>query len=324
MGSVYIDSVLSPLKERIKDFQEKVEKSHVDSIEKNAGLMERLKSLETVGLRMSAEADKLTKALKGESKTRGNWGEVMLERILEESGLRKDVEYYAQGVGIDTKDDEGKRQRPDIVVRLPEEKHLIIDSKVALIAYEAHAGADSEEDKQKFASDLVSAVQAHVRELSDKHYHAGSGVSSPDFVLMFMPIEASFSLALQTDSSLFQFAWDRRVMIVTPTTLMATLWTIASVWRQENQVKYALEIARQGGALYDKFVGFVDTLKGVGKSISKSHDTYETALNQLSTGRGNLVSRVERLRKMGVNASKKLDHDLLEDRDEDDVEEEQI
>ena len=233
------------------------------------------------------------------------------ERILEESGLRKGKEYHTQGSGLDITDEEGKRLRPDVVVQLPESKHLVIDSKVSLVSYEEFTGADDPDDRAKYASDLVGAVRGHVNDLNSKHYQIGKGMNSPDFVLLFMPIEASFAVALQTDDALFQFAWDKRVMIVTPTTLMSTLWTVASVWRQENQMRFAKDIARQSGALYDKLAGFVDTLQAIGTHIERTRSAYDTAMGQLSTGRGNLLGRAEKLKKLGVPTSKQIDSELL-------------
>ncbi len=316
-----LDGILNPLQERIREFQNTVQQSSQQAGERAATLSEKLRRLESLNLQMSQEADKLTQALKGESKTQGNWGEVILERILEESGLRQGEEYYRQGSGLEVRDASNRRLRPDVIIRLPEDKHLIVDSKVSLVSYEQCVAAESEAERGRHAKDLVRSVKAHVDELSSKHYQSGTSLNTPDFVIMFMPIEAGFSIALNTDKTLYQYAWDRKVMIVTPTTLMATLWTIASVWRQENQTKFALEIAGQSGRLYDKLAGFVDSLQDIGKSMDKAREQYDKAMNQLTSGRGNVISRAERIRKMGARSSKRLPLELVEDavEDEDEV-----
>ncbi|MCB1302673.1 MAG: DNA recombination protein RmuC [Leptospiraceae bacterium] len=310
-----MDAVLGPLKERIKEFQDKVERSHKEAGEQAVSLSERLRSLENLGLQMSQEADRLTRALKGDTKKQGNWGEFILERILEDSGLRKGKEYLTQGSDIKVEEEGGKRIRPDVVVRLPEEKHLVIDSKVSLVSYEAFASAEEDTMRKQHAKELIRSIRNHVDGLNTRHYQGSKGLNSPDFVLMFMPIEASFSVAVAEDSSLFQYAWDKRIMIVTPTTLMATLWIISSIWRQENQTHFALEIAKESGRLYDKFVGFAETFQDVGKTIDKSKEQYDRALDRLQRGRGNLIQRAEKIRKMGAVASKRLSRDQIHSAD---------
>ncbi|HBS06086.1 MAG TPA: DNA recombination protein RmuC [Leptospiraceae bacterium] len=301
-----IDNALGPLKERIRDFQEKVERSHQEAGERTVSLTERLKALESLGLQMSGEADRLTRALRGDNKVQGNWGEVVLERILEDSGLRKGKEYYTQGSTIAVSDENGKRVRPDVVIHLPEKKHLIIDSKVSLNSYEAYTAAETEEEKKSSLKNLIRSIRSHVDGLSARHYQGSTNLNTPDFVVLFMPVEASFSVALSEDSGLFQYAWNKRIMVVTPTTLMATLWTISSMWKQENQTRFALEIAAEGGRLYDKFASFVGTFEEVGRSIEKSQESYDRAMNQLKHGKGNLISRAEKIRKMGASNSRKL------------------
>ncbi|MBI38825.1 MAG: DNA recombination protein RmuC [Leptospiraceae bacterium] len=301
-----IDMALSPLKERIKEFQDKVERSHREAGERTVSLTERLKALENLGLQMSGEAERLTRALKGDNKIQGNWGEVVLERILEDSGLRKGKEYYTQGSTLAVSDENGKRIRPDVVIHLPENKHLVVDSKVSLNAYEAYTAAESEEQKKTSLKNLIRSIRTHVDGLSARHYQGSSELNTPDFVLLFMPVEASFSLALSEDGGLFQYAWNKSIMIVTPTTLMATLWTISSMWKQENQTRFAMEIAAEGGRLYDKFAGFVSTFEEVGRAIDKSQESYDRAMNQLKHGKGNLISRAEKIRKMGATTSRSL------------------
>ncbi|HHT90838.1 MAG TPA: DNA recombination protein RmuC [Firmicutes bacterium] len=301
-----IQTLLEPLRERILEFQDRVEKTHRES-------MIKIGSLEQVGLTMSAEAQRLTTALKGEVKTQGDWGEMILESILEASGLRAGHEFVLQGEGLELRSESGTKIRPDVVVRLPEKRHLIIDSKVSLVAYERYIKAECPEEQQTQAKELVRSVKAHTDGLRNRFYQGQGSINSPDFVLLFMPLESAYSLALQTDQGLFQYAWDRKVVITTPTTLMATLWIIANIWQQEQQRANALEIARQGGALYDKFVGFVSSLEDLGRLLERSQNAYDQALNQLKTGRGNLISRAESLRSLGLTTSKSLDSKLRDE-----------
>ena len=301
-----IQSLLEPLRQRIVEFQEKVETTHRES-------MIKIGSLEQVGLAMSAEAQRLAVALKGEVKTQGDWGEMILSRILEASGLREGFEYVLQGEGLDLRSERGTKIRPDVVVILPENRHLIIDSKVSLTAYERHAASSDPKEQQAFEKDLVRSVKNHIDGLSARHYQGQAGINSPDFVILFMPLEPAYALALQAEPGLFQYAWERKVVLTTPTTLMATLWIIANIWQQAQQTANALEIARQGGALYDKFVGFVSSLEEVGRHLERCQNSYSQAFNQLRTGRGNLVSRAENLRSLGIAASKSLDSKLVDE-----------
>lgn len=301
-----IQSLLEPLRQRIVEFQEKVETTHRES-------MIKIGSLEQVGLAMSAEAQRLAVALKGEVKTQGDWGEMILSRILEASGLREGFEYVLQGEGLDLRSERGTKIRPDVVVILPENRHLIIDSKVSLTAYERHAASSDPKEQQALEKDLVRSVKNHIDGLSARHYQGQAGINSPDFVILFMPLEPAYALTLQAEPGLFQYAWERKVVLTTPTTLMATLWIIANIWQQAQQTANALEIARQGGALYDKFVGFVSSLEEVGRHLERCQNSYSQAFNQLRTGRGNLVSRAENLRSLGIAASKSLDSKLVDE-----------
>ena len=301
-----IQSLLEPLRQRIVEFQEKVETTHRES-------MIKIGSLEQVGLAMSAEAQRLAVALKGEVKTQGDWGEMILSRILEASGLREGFEYVLQGEGLDLRSERGTKIRPDVVVILPENRHLIIDSKVSLTAYERHAASSDPKEQQALEKDLVRSVKNHIDGLSARHYQGQAGINSPDFVILFMPLEPAYALALQAEPGLFQYAWERKVVLTTPTTLMATLWIIPNIWQQAQQTANALEIARQGGALYDKFVGFVSSLEEVGRHLERCQNSYSQAFNQLRTGRGNLVSRAENLRSLGIAASKSLDSKLVDE-----------
>lgn len=301
-----MQAILEPLRERIKEFQYKVEQTHTES-------MAKIQYLEHIGLNMSQEAERLTKALKGEVKTQGNWGEVILERILEESGLREGHEYILQGEGLEMRNTAGNRIRPDVVVKLPQDKHVIVDAKVSLVAYERYANSTDLEEQTAAGIDLVKSLKAHIDGLHSRAYQRQPGVNSPDFVILFMPLEGAFATALSLDPKLSSYAWDRKIILTTPTTLMATLWIIAQIWRQENQEAHALEIARQSGALYDKFVGFISSLDEVGRNLIRTQDAYTRAYKQLTAGRGNLVSRAEALREMGAETSKRLPEDLVEE-----------
>lgn len=236
-----------------------------------------------------------------------------MERILERSGLSKGEEYEREVV---TQNSEGQTIRPDVIIRLPEEKHVIVDSKVSLVAYERFVNSNGEEDKDKFLKDHIISMKAHVKELADKHYQSSEALNSPDFVLMFVPIESSFAMAVQADQELFNYAWENKIVIVSPSTLLATLRTIASIWKQEHQNRNVLEIARQGGALYDKFVGFVDDMISLGRQMDTAKKTYTTSMNKLTEGRGNLVRSAEKIRELGAKVKKKLPQALIDRMDD--------
>lgn len=242
--------------------------------------------------------------MKGDVKKQGNWGEVVLERILERSGLNEGEQGYRKQFSDSTED--GKRIQPDIVINLPDNKHIIIDAKVSLLAYERAVNAADEKERLQAVKEHLLSLKTHIKGLSEKHYQTARQLNSPDFVLLFIPVESSFGLAVQEDQELFSFAWDQKVVLVSPSTLLATLRTIASVWQQENQTRNAIEIARQGGALYDKFVGFVADLEKIGKNISATQNSYTDAMNKLQTGSGNLIGKVENLRKLGAKTTKEL------------------
>lgn len=309
-----IGEILKPLNEKIKSFEEKVEQTHKETLEKNAGLVQQILSLKDLNLQMSEEARNLTKALKGDNKAQGNWGEVILERVLEKSGLTKNREYFVQE-SVTTED--GKRLQPDVVIHLPENKNVVVDSKVSLVDYERFVSANTEEEQATALKKHIQSIRNHVKGLSEKNYHKLYSAGSPDFVLLFIPIEPAFIVAVQQDADLFNEAFERNIVIVSTSTLLATLRTIASIWRQENQNKNAMEIARQAGDLYDKFHGFVEDLIKVGKQIDGSKQVYEEAMKKLINGKGNLVNRAERIRELGAKASKNLPQNLLDRADED-------
>jgi DNA recombination protein RmuC len=264
--------------------------------------------LRELNLQITKEAENLTKALKGESKTQGNWGEFVLESILEKSGLIKGEQYETQ---VSKTADNSKRLQPDVVLHLPEDKHIIIDSKVSLTAYEKFTGSNDEPEREREIKNHLLSIRSHIRALSEKNYQSLYDLGSLDFVLLFMPIESAFSLAVQSDPELFTDAYDKNIVIVSPSTLIATLRTIASIWRQENQNRNALEIARQGGQLCDKFVAFSDDLIKIGENLNTTKKNYELAMNKLSDGKGNLVTRTEKLRELGAKATKNMDRRLL-------------
>ena len=304
-----LSEILSPLKERIGEFQKKVEDTNKQNAERNAGLAEQIKLLSDLNKQITKEAENLTKALKGDSKAQGNWGEVILERILEKSGLEKGREYETQ---VSETGEDGKRYQPDVVIRLPENKHIVVDSKVSLVAYERMVNAKDTDNQISQLKLHINSIKAHLKGLSEKNYQNLYGVAGLDFVLLFIPIEPAFTLAVQHDAELFNEAYSKNIVIVSPTTLIATLRTISSIWKQEYQNKNALEIARQGGALYDKFVAFIDDLTKMGTQLKTTQSTYEASMKKLYEGAGNLVKRAETIKKLGAKTSKQLDQRLID------------
>lgn len=309
-----IDQLLNPLGEKLEAFKKKVEETHKDEVEARGSLKQELKHLMELNKTMSEDAKNLTKALKGDNKAVGDWGEVILERILERSGLTKGREYETQK-GFSKEDGMG-HNKPDVVVYLPDEKYMVIDSKVSLKSYEKYSSAEDEGEQQQFLKEHVNSIRAHVKGLSGKNYEQIHGAKSPDFVLLFIPIEPAFSSALQFDSNLYYEAFDQNIVIVSPSTLLATLATIDSVWKQEYQNKNAMEIAKRGGALYDKFVLFVESMNDIGQRIRQTQDSYDEAMGRLSTGAGNLVRQAEMIRKLGAKTSKQLPDGMSTDEDE--------
>ena len=308
-----IKNILNPLQEKIKTFEEKVDLTQKESISMHSALKEQLLGLKDLNQQMTKEATNLTRALKGDSKMQGNWGELVLERVLEKSGLEKDREYFVQqSFTLEN----GSRVLPDVVLHLPDGKKMVIDSKVSLTDYERLVNAD-DEDKAKYLKAHVNSVKKHVDQLSEKNYQDLYDIESPDFVLMFIPIEPAFAVVVNEDNSIYNKAFEKNIVIVTPSTLLATLRTIDSMWTNEKQQQNALEIARQAGALYDKFEGLVSDLTGVGKKIDAAKSDYSAAMNKLVEGKGNLISSVERLKKMGAKAKKALPEAILKRADDD-------
>ena len=308
VNKLNLDQLLNPLKENIKAFEEKVEKVYkAESDERNV-LKGELGKLIELNQQISQEAHNLTRALKADTKKQGNWGEFVLDRILEMSGLIKGESFIKQSSFTD---ESGNRLQPDIVITLPDNKHIVVDSKVSLIAYERLINCTLDADRLTHLDQHVYSLKNHIKQLSSKNYSNLYSINSPDFVLLFVPIESSFAIAVQHDVELFEFAWSKRVVIVTPSTLLATLKTIASIWKQEQQTRNAIDIAVKAGALYDKFVGFINDLKKVGDNLDKAKDSYSDAFSKLSSGNGNLLTRVENLKKLGAKTTKQIDSSLL-------------
>lgn len=304
-----LELLLSPLRERLKEFESKVDSTHKESLEKHASLFNELRNLRELNQNMSEEARNLTRALKGESKTQGNWGELILERILERSGLSRDAEYRVQESLLT---DEGRRVQPDVTILLPGERFLVIDSKVSLTDYERFVSAEDEAEKLAALKRHVLSMRAHIKGLSEKKYEHLHGAGSPDFVLMFVPLESAFHAALQQDADLFGDAFDKNIVLVSTSTLLATLRTIASLWRTEKQNQNAQEIARQAANMYDKFVDFSSDLIKVGVQLDGTQKTYAEAMKKLTEGKDNLVRKTERLKELGAKGSKQIDSRLLD------------
>lgn len=307
-NSLNMKNILMPLHDKIQVFEQKVEQTHKESIDYHAALRQQILGLSEMNAQMRKETLNLTKALKGESKMQGNWGELVLERVLEKSGLEKGREYEVQQSFTNI---QGAKVFPDVVINLPDGKKMIVDSKVSLVAYEKWINEESEILKNDYLKEHIISIKRHVEQLGNKNYHDLYQIESPDFVLLFIPIEPAFAIALNEDSTLYNRAFDRNIVIVTPTTLLATLRTIDSMWSNQKQQENAFEIARQAGALYDKFEGFVADLVRVGNKIKDTKNEYDNAMNKLVEGKGNLISSVERLKKMGAKAKKSLPENIV-------------
>ena len=303
-----LKNIFNPLQEKITDFEKKVENTHKESIDYHAALRQQIIGLKDLNVQMSKETVNLTKALKGDSKIQGNWGELVLERVLEKSGLEKGREYEIQKSFVT---EEGNRVQPDVVINLPDGKKMIVDSKVSLTAYEKYINEDDEEQKSAFLKEHVNSLKRHVEQLGNKNYQHLYEMESPDFVLLFIPIEPAFAIALNEDTQLYNKAFEKNIVIVTPSTLLATLRTIDSMWTNQKQQDNAIEIARQAGALYDKFEGFVTDLVKIGKKMDEAKTEYEGAMNKLVDGRGNLITSVQKLKIMGAKAKKSLPDPIL-------------
>lgn len=303
-----ISDLLKPLGDRIGEFEKKIDQTHKDSIEKNAGLFNELKNLKDLNLQMSEDARNLTRALKGDTKAQGTWGEFILESILEKTGLEKGREFLVQESFTNS---EGRRQQPDVILNLPENKHIIIDSKVSLTAYNGYVNSETDEQRAGFLKAHIVSIRQHMRLLSEKNYQKNYSENGLDFVIMFIPIEPAYLLAIQSDRTLYEEAFDKRIVFVSPTLLLPSLQLIKSAWRQEYQNRNVFEIAKRAGDLYDKFVGFTEDLLNLGRHLDSSKKYYEESMKKLTTGSGNLVSKVENLKKLGAKADKSIDPKLL-------------
>jgi DNA recombination protein RmuC len=299
--------LLKPLGEKLSDFEKKVEETHKDTISRNSALREQVENLHKLNVQMTREAENLTRALRGDSKTQGAWGEFILESILEKSGLERDREFFIQESFTTL---EG-RLRPDVIIRLPESKHVIIDSKVSLTAYNNFVNAGTEEEKVVHLKSHLTSMRQHMKLLGDKNYQKNISESSLDFVIMFIPIEPAYILAIQSEKTLYEEALERRIVFVSPTLLIPSLQLIKNTWKQEYQNRHVLEIANKAGDLYDKFVGFTEDLITMGRYLDSSKKFYEESMKKLSVGSGNLVRRVEDLKKLGAKASKNIDNNLI-------------
>ena len=303
-----IKNILEPLEKKIQNFEKKVSDSDLKRAGFQSALETQLKNLEQLNAQMSKDTINLTKALKGDTKMQGNWGELVLERVLEKSGLEKDREYFVQQSFTS---EDGKRVIPDVVIQLPDNKKMIVDSKVSLVAYERFINEEEETLKNQHLKEHINSLKRHIEQLSDKKYEDIHEIDSPDFVLLFIPIEPAFAVALNADNHLYNKAFEKNIVIVTPSTLLATLRTIDSMWNNEKQQRNAIEIARQAGALYDKFQGLLADLVGIGKRIDDSKKEYSNAMNKLFDGRGNLITSVEKLKKMGAKAKKSMPENII-------------
>ncbi|WP_336068805.1 DNA recombination protein RmuC [Mesoflavibacter sp. CH_XMU1404-2] len=309
-----IKNILNPLQEKIQTFEKKVEDTQKESISMHSALKEQLLGLKDLNQQMTKEATNLTRALKGDSKMQGNWGELVLERVLEKSGLEKDREYFVQQSFARP---DGTRVLPDVVLHLPDNKKMIIDSKVSLTDYERYVNAE-EDERAIYLKAHLNSIKKHIEQLSEKNYQDLYDIESPDFVLLFIPIEPAFAIALNEDNTLYNKAFEKNIVIVTPSTLLATLRTVDSMWNNEKQQQNAIEIARQAGALYDKFEGLVKDLTGVGKKLDDAKKDYSSAMNKLVEGRGNLITSVEKIKKLGAKAKKSLPENIVKRANNDD------
>ena len=304
-----LDASVNPLREQLQEFRKKVEDVYGKEAAERNQLVGQITELQKQTQKIGEDALNLANAIKGDNKAQGNWGEVILERLLEESGLQKGREYDVQ---VSLKSEDGGRRNPDVIIRLPEQKDIIIDSKVSLVSYERYFSCEDVSEKKEYLKQHVASLRSHIKQLSMKSYERLEGIRTLDFVFIFIPVEAAFMLALQEEPGLFKEAYDKHIVLVSPTTLLATLRTVENIWRYEKQNKNAEEIARQAGGLYDQFVLMVDSLDDIGKQISKANIAYETAQKRLSTGKGNLLKRVEDLRTLGAKTKRQLPEDKLD------------
>lgn len=306
-----IDTILKPLKDKIEEFKQKVEDTYTKEVKDITSLKTEIEQLVKLSQQVSDDANKLASALKGDSKIMGDWGEVKLEVILEHSGLVKNIHYRKQETFLNEED----KKRPDYIINLPENRNLIIDSKVSLVAYEKYFNTENLDEKEEYLNNHLESMKSHIKELSLKNYQNLYQISAPDYVLMFIPIEAAYFLAIKEDPSIFKYAWDKNIILVTTSTLLATLRTISYIWRQEKQKKNVLEIARQSGALYDKFVDFVNDLITIGKKIDDAKESFNSAMNKLCDSKkkgDSLIERAEKIKELGARTTKMLPKEVID------------
>ncbi|MDX1346616.1 MAG: DNA recombination protein RmuC [Thiomicrorhabdus chilensis] len=305
-----VESVLKPMQAALDSFRQRVETAHKEDLEGRASLSEQLKQLQSLNSKMSEETQNLTQALKGDSKTQGNWGELILERLLERSGLREGIEFDREKSFVN---DEGKRQRPDVVINLPDNKHIVIDSKVSLVHYELALNSESETARKSALKQHLNSLKSHIDTLASKRYEHLERLNAPDFVLMFVPVEGAYLMAIEADASVFESAFEKRVAVVTPTTLFTTLKTIEQLWRYERQSENTVQLIKRAAEVHDKFVGFVETFEKVGKQLDTVQNSYNTARKQMMSGSGNLVRQAEMLKELAGKTKKEIPEHLLDE-----------
>ncbi|OIO72495.1 MAG: DNA recombination protein RmuC [Zetaproteobacteria bacterium CG_4_9_14_3_um_filter_49_83] len=303
-----LDAVLKPMREQFRDFRSRVDEIHTDESKERASLKAHLAQLEQLNRQMSEDAINLTHALKGDSKAQGNWGEMILERILESSGLREGHEFVRED---STTIDAHKRLRPDVVIRMPGDKHIIIDSKVSLTDYERVIAANDSETRKKYRKAHVQSIRSHIRGLSDKHYAHLPGIHSPDYVLMFMPVEGAYMMAIETDQGIFEAAFEKGVAVVTPSTLYATLKLIEQLWRAEKQSDNVIRLIDRAGKLHDKMVSFVESFVDIGNRLKQAQDAYDLSLNRMKDGPGNVIRQIDEIGKLAGKTKKEMPASML-------------
>lgn len=309
-SQVSMEAVLKPMQQSLNAFKERVELVHKEDLEGRAGLTEQLKQLQALNAQMTTEAHNLTQALKGDSKTQGNWGELVLERLLERSGLTEGIEFDREKSFTNN---DGTRLRPDVIINLPDNKHIIIDSKVSLTDYEQALNSDSENARQRAVKAHLNSLKKHISTLADKRYEHLDKLNAPDFILMFVPVEGAYLMAIEADSSVFESAFEQRVAVVTPTTLFTTLKTIEQLWRYERQSENTVKLIKRAAEVHDKFVGFVESFEKVGSQLNTAQTTYEKARKQMVSGSGNLVRQAEMLKELAGRTKKEIPDHLLEE-----------
>lgn len=305
--------LINPLKDKLGEFQKKVEDTYNQEMRERASLKAEIHQIILTTQKMGSETQNLTKALRGDNKTQGTWGEFVLERLLQSVGLRAGEEYILQGRDLKLKSAEGQIQRPDVILNLPEDKHLIVDSKVSLVSYERASSCENPIEREKHLQDFTKSLREHVRGLASKNYQALESLKTPEFVLLFFPMEGAFAEALRVDPNLFQDAWDKNIVIVGPTTLLATLKTVASLWKQEKQSKNSVIMAKECGLLYDKFCGLLNDLEKVGEYMKRAQSSYQESMDKLQMGRGNLIDKVEKIKILGAKTSKQIPEKFIND-----------